>query len=248
MMFDTYTYDYDETTYKKTGTISPRKVNKTRWEAGKGIGRLMSTGTSFSYTLNNDVIKKWLGGGDEKSSKKNDENLLDEDEYDPNNPLHDHEDEMTVENREETGGSLRKKKKQNDGEYDEDGYYNATMPWSFSFNYNIAVGYDYQKSDINKKEYNYKFTHALSFNGSLQPTKNWRMNFNATYDVEHKKISYLTCSISRSMHCWQMSASIIPLGPLKSYSFSISANASMLKDLKYDQSSSPYNNGMNTWY
>jgi hypothetical protein len=43
-----------------------------------------------------------------------------------------------------------------------------------------------------------------------------------------------------------MSASIIPIGQMKSYTFSISANASMLKDLKYDQRGSPY--GGQTWY
>ena len=249
MIFDTYTYDYNERINNNIVTIQPRRINKTRWEAGKGIGRLMSTGTSFSYTFNNDTFKNLLSGeGKSNKKRKNSEDdMFGEDEYDSNDPFG-QEKEMTSETRSESGGSLRKKKKQNEGEYDDDGYYNAVMPWSFSFNYNLAVGYDNQKFDIEKKEYKYKLTHALSFNGSLQPTKNWRINFNATYDVENKKISYMTCNISRSMHCWQMSVSIIPLGPLKSYSFSILANASMLKDLKYDQSSSPYNNGMNMWY
>jgi len=250
-LFDTYTYDYDEN--KKNNTITPKRVNKTRWEAGKGIGRLKSTGTSFSYTLNNEVIKKLFGGGDEKADKKkkrSDMDMLGEDEYDPMNPNDPYgpEEDMMAEEERESGGKLNKKKKSNDGEYDGDGYYNVAIPWSFSFNYNVSVGYDSKKFDIEKKEYKYKFTHALSFNGSIQPTKNWRVQFNATYDVERNKLAYMTCNISRSMHCWQMSASIIPIGPLKSYSFSISANASMLKDLKYDQSSSPYNNSMNTWY
>ena len=249
-VFDPYIYDYS---VSRDNTITPRRVDKTRWAAGKGIGRLMSTGTSFSYTLNNDVIKKLFGGGDDKTDKKKkttNPDMLGEDEYDPldpNNPYDPEEDLQAVEER-ESGGRLNRNKKSNDGEYDGDGYYNVAIPWSFSFNYNISMAYDRQKFDIEKKEYKYKFTHALTFNGSIQPTKNWRVQFNATYDVERNKLAYMTCNISRSMHCWQMSASIIPIGPLKSYSFSISANASMLKDLKYDQSSSPYNNSMNTWY
>ena len=249
-MFDPYIYVYDETRDK---VIRPRRLNKTRWAAGKGIGRLMSTGTSFSYTLNNDVIKKLFGGGNDKTDKKKkrtNTDMFEEDEYDPldpNNPYDQEEDMQAVEER-ESGGRLNRKKKSNDGEYDSDGYYNVAIPWSFSFSYNISMAYDQQKFDIEKKEYKYKFTHALTFNGSIQPTKNWRIQFNATYDVERNKLAYMTCNISRTMHCWQMSASIIPIGPLKSYSFSISANASMLKDLKYDQSSSPYNNSMNTWY
>ena len=256
MIFDTYIYDYDVT---DAGTIRPRKIDKTRWQAGKGLGRLMSTGTSFSQTLNNDsfssgILGKLFGGGrgDNKKSKRksSDIDMMGMDEYgqyDPNDPFYE-EDEMEVENENNKKGGLFSRKKQSTGEYDDDGYYNTTIPWSLSFNYNISMGYDQQKFDIEKKEYKYKFTHALSFNGNMQPTKNWRLNFTATYDVEFKKISYMTCTISRTMHCFQMSASVIPIGPYKSYSFSISANSSMLKDLKYDQSSTPYNSGGSLWY
>ena len=242
-MFDTYAYEYN----KNTNQLY--KVNKPRWTVGKGIGRLRSTGTSFSYTFNNDTFKKWFGGGDNsKNNNKNNSPNMDmtgEDNYNPDDP-YGQEENVVAET--DNSGSLRNKKKQNDGEYDFDGYYNVTIPWSFSFNYNLAVGYDMQKIDLEKKEYKYRLTHSLSFNGNIQPTKNWRINFNATYDVENKRISYMTCNISRSMHCFQMSASVIPLGPRKSYSFSISANSSMLKDLKYDKSSSPYGSGTNMWY
>ena len=243
-VFDTYLYEYDENANRLY------QINKTRFEGGKGlgrIGRLTSTGTSYSYTFNNDTFKKWFGGRDEGNSNGNartDNNGLNEDEYDPNNE-HEHP-EMQTETNNNTRGGRSNRNKQTTGDYDSDGYYKANVPWSFSVNYNLAVGYDRQKINPVKKEYDYQFTHALSFNGNLQPTKNWRITFNATYDFKEKKISYATCNISRAMHCWQMSASIIPIGPYKSYSFSISANASMLKDLKYDQRSSPYNN--QTWY
>ena len=237
-MFDTYAYEYDE----KRNQLY--RVDKLRLSSGKGIGRLKTTGTSFSYTFNNDTFKKKSGSDRNKKNRSNNMDMMEEDEYDPDDPFGQEEDmaEETDRNR----GGLRNREKQSEGEYDEDGYYNVTIPWTFSFNYNLAVGYDMQKIDIEKKEYKYKFTHALSFNGSIQPTKNWRINFNATYDVENKKISYMTCNISRSMHCFQMSASVIPVGYRKSYSFSISANSSMLKDLKYDQRSQ--GGGANMWY
>ena len=83
----------------------------------------------------------------------------------------------------------------------------------------------------------YKLTHALSFNGNIQPTKNWRFNFNATYDFDTHKISYMTCNITRDLHCWQMTASFVPVGPYKSYTFNIAVSSSLLKDLKWRQSS-----------
>ncbi len=240
--FDTYTYAYNEKTKQAY------RINKPRWTVGKGIGRLMSTGTSFSYTFNNDTFKKWFGGGGDDGKRNKKSTDIDDDEYDPYDPNdpYAYEEETEEETKNNKKGSLLNKKKEDDGDYDYDGYYKVTIPWSFSFNYNLSVGYDNSKFDPDKMEYDYKFVHALSFNGNVQPTKNWRVNFNATYDVENSRISYATINISRSMHCWQMSASVIPLGPNKSYSFSISANSSMLKDLKYDQSSG--RNSGQTWY
>ena len=246
--FDTYLYEYNE----KTGGLY--QINKTRFVGGKGlgrIGRLQSTGTSYSYTFNNDTFKKWFGGGEGDSDRSNrnrnatmDNDNMYEDEYDPDNP--NEPSEMRIDRNNDPRGGRSGRNKQTTGDYDDDGYYNVTIPWSFSVNYNLSVGYDRQKVDSVKKEYAYQFVHALSFNGNIQPTKNWRITFNASYDFKNKKIPYATVNISRTMHCWQMSASVIPIGPMKSYSFSISANATMLKDLKYDQRSSPYSN--QTWY
>jgi hypothetical protein len=231
--FDTYTYGYNE------ATQSVYRVNKPRWEVGKGLGRLRSTGSSFSYTLNNNTFKQWFGGKgetDQRSSRRDEE--WDEDD------LMDDRTDLMEEETQTTGKRLREKKKTQAGEYDEEGYYNATIPWSFSFSYNVNLGYGAFKPEI--LEYDYRWTHALSFNGSIQPTKNWNITFNATYDFPTKRISYMTCNVSRNLHCFQMSASIIPVGYRKSYMFSIAVNSSLLKDLKYQQSSS-LRSGQ-TWY
>ncbi len=239
--FETYAYGYNET------TKTPYRINKPRWEIGKGLGRLKSTGSSFSYTVNNQTFKNLFGGGgDNKSKASGTEDRAEQEEYDPDDPFGQNEDEDMLSEREskQSESLLGKRKKTNSGEYDEDGYYNNTLPWSFSFNYGLRLSYG--DFNVDKLEYDYKLSHALSFNGNIQPTKNWRISFNATYDFDNNRLSYMTCNISRQMHCFQMSASIIPIGPLKSYSFSISANSSLLQDLKYDQSSTPYNG--QTWY
>ena len=227
-IFDVYTYGYD------TKTQRAYPVNKTRWQAGKGFPRLRSTSTSFSYTFNNDTFKKCFGGRgsrkDEDSSSNNTEN------EDP--------DGKPDETGQTKGGRLRKAKKTNAGEYDEDGYYNATVPWNLSFHYNMGLGYG--NFNPEKMEYNYRLTHNLSFSGSIQPTKNWRISMNGSFDVEHGKFHSFTCSISRDLHCFQMSANVIPIGPYKSYSFSIAVNSSLLKDLKYNQSNT--NRDQQSWY
>ena len=227
-VFDVYTYGYDA----KTQRAYP--IDKTRWQAGKGFPRLRSTSTSFSYTFNNDTFKKWFGG---RGSRKDEDASTNEEGNETSGGKQD-------EAGQTKGGRLRKAKKTNAGEYDEDGYYNATVPWNLSFHYNMGLGYG--NFNPEKMEYNYRLTHNLSFSGSIQPTKNWRISMNGSFDVEHGKFHSLTCSISRDLHCFQMSANVIPIGPYKSYSFSIAVNSSLLKDLKYNQSNT--NRDQQSWY
>ncbi|MDR2139185.1 MAG: LPS-assembly protein LptD [Tannerella sp.] len=227
--FDTYTYAYDET----TGAV--RRVNLPRWKAGKGIGRLRGTSSSFSYTFNNATFTQWFGSKDGREGSEPDADRPEEEEDESN---------AAGPEAPAAGTRLRQEKKTQTGEYDDDGYYNANVPWSLSFSYNLGMAYG--AFNPKKLEYDYRFTHALSFNGNIQPTKYWRITFNASYDFEMKKISYMTCNVSRDLHCFQMSASIIPVGYRKSYSFSIAVNSSLLKDLKYRQSSS-FQSGQ-TWY
>lgn len=226
-MFDTYTYDE-----------KGRKVNVPRWEAGKGFGRLRSTGTNFSYTLNNDTFSKLFGGGKTDETKKDGSQQGTGEEGELADGMNPETDAQPTE-----GGRLREKKKEV-GEFDADGYQANKVPWSLAFSYGMNLGYgDFNPNTL---EYKYKLTHNLSFNGNIQPTKNWRFNFNATYDFDTKKIAYMNCSVTRDLHCWQMSGSFIPIGPYKSYTFTIAVSSSLLKDLKYNQSSS-YREGQQ-WY
>ena len=226
-MFDTYTYDENG-----------QRLDIPRWKAGKGIGRLRSTSTSFSYTFNNDTFKKLFGKKDEGTSGTG-ASATGQEGTDPGVGPTDGE-----ATGEEAVGSRLLGKKKDTGEYDSDGYLVGNIPWSLSFSYSLSLGYGTFNRE--KREYDYRLTNSLSFNGNIQPTKNWTFNFNATYDFDAKKISYMTCNISRNMHCWQMTASFVPVGPYKSYSFSVSVSSSLLKDLKYDKRSN-YRDGQD-WY
>ena len=118
------------------------------------------------------------------------------------------------------------------------------FPWNLTFNYSLS--YSYGKFNTRKMEYDGKWTQNLSLNGNVRPTKNWNLNFSASYNFDTHKIAYMNCSVSREMHCFIMSASFVPVGPYKSYTFHIAVKSSILSDVKYDKHSS-YNNGI-TWY
>lgn len=219
---------WDVYTYQLNSAGNPVRVNRTRLSAGKGLGKLSSTGTSFSYTFNNDTFKKLKKSKDKSPDTESETSTPDRSQMSAE----------SAETSERPGG------KSGDGEqFNSDGYAQWAFPWSLSVNY--SVNYSYGTFNKQKMEYNGKWTQNLSFSGNVRPTKNWSFNFSASYNFDTKQIAYMNCSVSRDLHCFAMSASFVPVGPYKSYNFHIAVKSSMLSDLKYDKRSSY--NGVD-WY
>lgn len=220
---------WDPYTYALNSSGKPVRVNKTRLQAHKGWVKLTSTGTSFSYTFNNSTFKKKK---DTKSTGKG-SNGYDGEEEDNN-------DETEEASLADMAPSRRKRDRNNeDKKNDADGYTPWECPWSLTFNYSINYGlgtFNYDKMD-----YNGKFTQNLSVSGNIRPTKNWNFSMSCSYDFQAKKIAYMNCNISRDMHCFTMSCSIIPVGVYKSFNFNVAVKSSLLSDLKYDKQSSRLN-------
>ena len=206
---------------------NPVRINKLRLFHGGGWGRLSSTGTSFSYTFNNDTFKKLFG--------RNKDNKDDSDKQKKKRPGNNGGND-----EEDSGGKVEG----SDIVLKPDGYMKWDCPWSLTVNYSLNYGYG--AFDYKKMEYKGKWTQNLSFNGSIRPTKNWNITMSASYNFDTHKIAYMNCSVSREMHCFVMSASFVPVGPYKSYNFHIAVKSSILSDFKYDKHSS-YNNGVQ-WY
>lgn len=220
--WDVYKYGLNE-------AGNPVRINKLRLFHGGGWGRLSSTGTSFSYTFNNDTFKKLFG----KKKDKNDDAQKSQNAN--RSGIGDEQDDSGRRDRDQGGSDI---------EFTPEGYAKWNCPWSLTLNY--SVNYGYGTFNYKKMEYNGKFTHSLSLNGNIRPTKNWNLSFSASYDFENHKIAYMNCNISREMHCFVMTASFVPVGPYKSYNFHIAVKSSILQDVKYDKHSS-YNNGIN-WF
>ena len=204
---------------------SPVRINKLRLFNGGGWGRLSSTGTSFSYTFNNDTFKR-----------KKDKDKSKDGNTPPQNNQNRGENDAEEEDQGRGGQTT-------DLELI-DGYAKWDCPWSLTVNYSLSYGYG--TFNYKKLEYNGRWTQNLSMNASIRPTKNWSLTASASYNFDTHKIAYMNCSISRQMHCFVMSASFVPVGPYKSYNFHIAVKSSILQDVKYDKHSS-FNNGV-TWY
>lgn len=221
---------WDPYTYALSSSGSPVRVNIPRWKAGKGWVRLASAGTSFSYTFNNDTFRRKNNSSSGSSNKSNTDGTQDDSSE---------EDSFA--------GRAKARREEHSGEgasIGSDGYEKWDCPWSLSVNY--SVNYGQGNFNYDKMEFGGKFNQNLSFNGNIRPTKNWNFSFSASYNFDMKKIAYMNCSISRDLHDFTMTCSLVPVGPYKSYNFHIAFKSSMLQDLKYDKRSSN-KNGID-WY
>ena len=112
-------------------------------------------------------------------------------------------------------------------------YYDFSMPWNASFNYSI----NYTNNGVRAKVVN-----TLGFNASvtLDKRNNWAISYTGGFDFERKELTPGVVNIVRDLHCWQMNFSCVPFGYRKSWSFRINVKSSLLQDLKYEKSSSHY--------
>jgi len=104
-----------------------------------------------------------------------------------------------------------------------DTYAGFKMPWKINFNYSF---------NYNNMNNNPKIIQTVGFSGNLDFTEKWKSTFSSGFDIAAMKITHTLITITRDLHCWTMSFNFSPIGQSKFYSFTISANASMLKDLK----------------
>lgn len=229
--FDPYMYELN-----RNGTAL-RKVDKLRWNFGK-FPKFLGTGTSFSYSLNNDTFKKLLNKDTKSSSPPG--NNPDTDSFGDN------DDEFADDN---SAQNQNLNNKPEELEKDNEGYETIRVPWNLSFNY--SVRYEENRSedgiDFEKMQYKMRFKHNLSISGDISLTQNWKISGSTSYDFEAKQFTYTNLNITRNLHCWTMTASVVPFGRYKTYHFRIGVNSSMLQDLKYEKRSDTRRTSV-TWY
>ena len=235
-VFATYAYEAD--------SVGARPYIGTHTEYSKGrFGRFQGMSQNLSYTLDNKKVSdliKWLKGERPKRKNDRDSRANRDDDYDTGV-------ETNVDEDMERGKHGARKDNAGKAETDEDGYMAFNLPWSLSLGYGVTMRENTSgKFNYDSMRYPYKFTQNLNVSGNLRISDGWNISFSSGYDFENHKISMTTASLSRDLHCFNMSCSVV-LAPYTSYNFSFRCNAATLTDaLKYDKRSS-YSNAVQ-WY
>ena len=195
--------------------VTPQGVRINRLMWAKGLpGRIMNTGWSFGYTFKSR--------NDKSQAAINDINSIPPEYF---NPFSDPYGLMNP--------ALRR-------QYMAQSYYDFSIPWNLGFNY--VISYSAQYVNNGTTGYKKNVNQTIGFNGSVNLTPKTGISFTSGFDIQNRKLTTTSVSISRDLHCWQMSFVWIPFGSHRSWSFNIGVKAASLADLKYDKSQSMYDN------
>jgi len=107
-------------------------------------------------------------------------------------------------------------------------YMNWAAPWTFN------VGYSLRKS-TQSGSMEMKTIQSLRFDGSWEPTANWRVGITSGYDIQEKDFTYTTIDVLRQLHCWEMRIRWVPFGYARSYNIGIGVKAPLMSALKLDR-------------
>ena len=108
------------------------------------------------------------------------------------------------------------------------------IPWSVNFSYALQFTRSFVDTTVGFKNF---LTHSVNFGGSLNLTPKWQIQLSGSYNISLKQLSAISISLSREMHCWQMSINI-GVGTSKFYSIYISPKSGLLRDLKINRTRS----------
>lgn len=106
------------------------------------------------------------------------------------------------------------------------------IQWQLSLSFSLNF-YSRMKSDFSGFETD--ITSGTTVNGSFNLTPKWKLSSNLSYDFNTKDIQYMSLSINREMHCWQLSINVVPVGYARSFNFSINPKSTLLQDLKVNR-------------
>ena len=203
------------------------RIDRSALKQNNKLARLTSAGLSFGIQLSPDVFKKL------KEGKNPSDEVPDEDE--------DWAMQAAESDNEAAGAQIPKDQQNSTVEKDNDGYAEFSMPWSLSINYSLRVSQN--KFNPETCLYSHKIVQSINLSGNISLTPKWKISMSSGYSFDEKKLSQTSFGITRDLHCWTMNFNCVPVGTYKSYSFNIAISSSILRDLKYQQSNSPRDNG-----
>lgn len=205
---------FDKVNISFGGTLDPYQVDsfgyridKYAWKGQKfSIGRLTQANIALSTSFQSQDKKS------QEKQKQKDE--LAEEEQSPDAMLQEQQRQAEM-------------MRANPGDY-----VDFDIPWrldlSYSLNYTRGRSADRLRDTTIFNQY-------LGFSGDFSLTPKWKIIMTSGFDFRLMQVSYTTLTISRDLHCWQMSINLVPFGSYRQFSITINPKAGILRDLRVNR-------------
>ncbi|MEP6926179.1 MAG: putative LPS assembly protein LptD [Ginsengibacter sp.] len=115
-------------------------------------------------------------------------------------------------------------------------YADFNIPWSVNLSYSLT----FSKFFVTNSGFKNQYSQNANFGGTLNITPKWQTAINGYYNISQGQLNQIAVSISRDMHCWQMSISLSPVGLYRSFSINISPKSPLLRDIRVNRTRSVY--------
>jgi hypothetical protein len=186
------------------------RINKYTWQGGKGFNIGHVTGGNIA--LSTSFKSK------PKDTKKAEEQKTEEESQLP----------MTLEEQQAELEYIRN----NPGEFvDFNVAWSVNISYSLNFTRVLKPDFSGYRTELNS---------SLILNGDFNLTEKWKLSYSTYYDVKNMKIQSFTGSLSRDMHCWQMSINVTPVGLYRSFSITLNPKSGILRDLRINRNRTFY--------
>ena len=204
---------FDKVNINATATLNPyqvdatgNEINKLAWQGGKfSLGRF----TAGSVSIGTNLQSKPKDPKKEELKRKQQEERM--------------QDPVLAADQQR----LLEYMQQNPNEF-----VDFNIDWQLNLSYSLSF---YSRLRPDFSGYETEFTNGLNLNGSFNLTPKWKLSGSASVDVKKLDIQYLTLSVNRDLHCWQLSINVIPVGFTRSFNFTVSPKAGLLQDLRINR-------------
>lgn len=105
------------------------------------------------------------------------------------------------------------------------------IPWSINLSYSLFFTQTLRAPG----QFGTEINSNVSFNNTFSLTPKWMFTTSGYFDFKGMQLTMFTMSVSRDMHCWQLSTSVTPIGQYKYFNISISPKSGILQDLKVNR-------------
>lgn len=103
------------------------------------------------------------------------------------------------------------------------------VPWNLSVNYNLRMSKNWL---VAQQRDSTIYTQAVTFMGDVAFAKRLALSFNGGYDFNAKEMTTTTIGLHVDLHCWELSANVVPFGIRQSYFIQLNIKSALLQDLK----------------